>query len=64
MSFRSTGPRSDMPFSVIMMGGFPYSSLMKFKILRNPNGETLSQDDPESSQVRSAMVPAPLIGEI
>lgn len=49
-----------MPFSVIIIGGFPYSSLMKFNILRNPNGETFSQDEPESSQVRSAIVPAPL----
>lgn len=49
-----------MPFSVMIIGGFPYSSLMKFRILRNPNGDTLSQEEPESSHVRSAMVPAPL----
>lgn len=49
-----------MPFSVMIIGGFPYSSLMNFKILRNPNGETFSQDEPESGQMRSAIVPAPL----
>ena len=47
-----------MPFSVMIIGGFPYSFLIKFNIFRNPNGETFSQDEPESSQVRSAIVPA------
>ena len=61
MSLRFTGPRSEMPFSVIMMGGFPYSSLIKLRILLNPKGETFSQEEPESSQLRSAIVPAPLI---
>lgn len=53
-----------MPFSVMMMGGFPYSSLMKFKIFLNPKGEILSQADPESNQVRSAIVPALLNGQV
>lgn len=47
-----------MPFSVMIIGGFPYSSFIKFKIFLNPKGETLSQPDPESNQVRSAIVPA------
>lgn len=51
-----------MPFSVMMMGGFPYSSLMKFRIFLNPKGVILSQADPESNQLRSATVPALLYG--
>lgn len=46
----------------MMMGGFPYSSLMKFKIFLNPKGEIFSQPDPVSSQVRSTTVPALLRG--
>ncbi|MEQ2177171.1 hypothetical protein GOODEAATRI_001053 [Goodea atripinnis] len=46
--------------SVMIIIGFPYSCLMKFNILRNPNGVIFSHPEPEFSQARSAVVPAPL----